>query len=169
MKIIYVAGGSYKSFYLNYFLKLKSCDLLIFNFGIFYNLKNNLKVDPAVEKELHMLANKLKCKIIAGVYAYNERKKKKMFLLCNDKGIYVMPANKILNINLDKERFYVSLPELLSCNANKIVLSEKRLYPNVKSCSKKKAYIFCDNFGVTVVKNKNLRRKFHKYSKIILK
>ena len=38
MKIVCVSGGSYKSFYLNYYVNLKSCDLLIFNYGIIYDI-----------------------------------------------------------------------------------------------------------------------------------
>ena len=37
MKIVCVSGGTYKSFYLNYCIKLRQCDLLLFNFGIIYD------------------------------------------------------------------------------------------------------------------------------------
>ena len=37
MKIVCVVGGSYKSFYINHFRNIQSCDLLVFNFGILYD------------------------------------------------------------------------------------------------------------------------------------
>ena len=37
VKIVVVTGGNYKSFYLNCFVKLRACDLLIFNYGIIYD------------------------------------------------------------------------------------------------------------------------------------
>ena len=60
MKIVCVAGGSYKSFYLNYVTKLKKCDLLIFNFGILYDydIHDELMGKGVVTKELMNLSNR---------------------------------------------------------------------------------------------------------------
>ena len=69
MKIVFVLGGSYKSFYLNYFLKLSSCDILVFNFGVLYDVDMEAEESGKglVFGELQGLAEKLGCEIVAGV------------------------------------------------------------------------------------------------------
>ena len=162
MIIYYIAGGSYKFFYLNYFLKIKKCDLLILNYNIFHNdncIKN-------IYNELNLLYQRLRCKIVVGVenkkiLFYNGKKFNRCFNCVNFK-----VKNKNYSIssgfNFYKERK----------NKNqfcKIVIFCKRVNVNLNSCSKNKVYIFCDRNGMSVVKNKKLKRIFNKCSKIILK
>ena len=52
---------------------------------------------------------------------------------------------------------------------NKIILSSKRLYPNLEHCALNKFYVFLDKFGVTFIEKRKMTRKFNKYSKFVLK
>ena len=76
MRIVCVAGGSYKSFYLNNLYHLGKCDLLIFNYDIFYDIVNRLdiKQSPTVN-EIIQLATRLNCKVVAGVKIIKDQKR----------------------------------------------------------------------------------------------
>ncbi len=171
MNIICVSGGSYKSFYLNYFLKLKSCDLIIFNFGIIYDydICDELMGNAVVTKELKMLSKILKAQIVAGVYINNYDKRYKGIIVCNNDKIQVIRASIGVKIFCKKYDFIVGDENVRADKINKIVLSNRRIYPNLKHCSNKKIMIFFDKYGVGIVQNQKLTRKFYKYSKIILK
>ena len=122
MKIVCACGGSYKSFYLNYFINLKSCDLLIFNFGIIYdyNLENETRGDRIVNKELSMLSKKLNATIVAGVNIIDkesvvfwkrtfqvpcckERSKRSVIVLF----LYSVQINKSWRRSLNSNSFYL--------------------------------------------------------------
>lgn len=169
MKIFYIAGGNYKSFYINCFLKLKYCDYLIFNFGIIYDLYiNNLK-SSVVIKELMFIANKLNCIILAGVNVFLNGKKLQAIISCNGKNFSIKYLNSGAKIITNNKTFVVGTCATDYKNYNKIILSNKRIYPNLNHCVNSKIYLFCDSYGATIVKNKKLTRKFNKCSKIILK
>ena len=170
MKIVCVCGGSYKSFYLNYFINLKSCDLLIFNFGIIYdyNLENETYGEKIVSKELITLSKKLKATIVAGVNII-DRENHKGIVVCNFDKIKLFDACKGAKVLCKNKLFMIGSSNMQVRENNKIILSNKRIYPNLKHCGRNKILIFCDKFGVGVVQNQKLTRKFYKYSKIILK
>jgi len=170
MKIICVLGGSYKSFYLNHLKSINRCDLLVFNFGLIYNynVKSELFGDAVVTKELMNLSKALNAIVVAGVYVEGEKIKKSV-IMCDGEKIHIADACVGITLETDKTDFVVGDEKMTTKGVNKIVLSNKRIYPDVKHCADKRVYIFCDKFGVNVVKNKNLTRNFNKYFKMILK
>ena len=170
MRIVCVAGGSYKSFYLNYFSKLSRCDLLIFNYGIIYdyNTFNELLGDAVVTKELMNLSQTLHCVVAAGVYVVGAERVKSI-IVCNGDKIQLDKAALGARIHIKNQTFIVGDESTDYKKANKIILCNKRIEPNVLHCSLRKIYIFCDKFGVNFVQKQKLTRKFNKYSKIILK
>lgn len=171
MKIICVAGGSYKSFYLNYFINLSSCDLLIFNFGIIYDydICKELTGSALVTRELMMLSKKLKAIVVAGVNIVYKGKTDKSIIVCDGEKIHISNVKIGAKIYIKKTSFVIG-DESTQCKSNnKIILSSKRIYPNLAHCSKRKIYIFFDKFGVCLVENGKIKRKFNKFSKIILK
>ncbi len=171
MRIVAVSGGSYKSFYINCFLKLKKCDLLIFNFGIIYNyvVEDELLKSAIVTKELLQLASKLNATVVAGVFVVSKKRRQKSIIVCDGDKIEIQPANKGVLVCLKKCQFFVGDESANCLRYNKIVLSGKRIRPKIEHCSPKKCYVFCDNYGTTFVQNGKFERKFNKYSKIILK
>ncbi len=168
MKIICVAGGSYKSFYLNFFCKLKNCDLLIFNYGIIYDydVKNELVGPAIVTKELLNLARKLNCVVVAGIYKIFRNSKTKAIIYTNGDKLHLSPVKTGQEIHIKNNTFIVGDEFTNYFNKNKIVLSSKKIVPQLKNCSIKKLYIFCDKFGTTFVKNKKLIRRFNKINTI---
>ncbi len=171
MKIICVVGGSYKSFYLNYFVKLNKCDLLIFNFGIIYDydICRELTKNSIVTKELMSLAKRLNTIVVAGVNVIFKDKVKQSIIVCDGEKIHINSAKMGAKLFVKGKYFIVGTEATDYKKLNKIVLAKKRIYPNVNHCSKRKIYLFCDNFGVCVVENGKLKRKFNKFTKIILK
>ncbi len=171
MKIICVAGGSYKSFYLNYFIKLNKCDLLVFNFGIIYDydICQELLKQSIVTKELMSLSNKLKTIVVAGINVISKDKNTKAIIVCDGEKINIVDAKIGAKIFIKGKCFVVGAENTNYKNYNKIVLSKKRIYPILSHCSKRKIYLFCDNFGVCIIENGILKRKFNKFSKFILK
>lgn len=171
MKIVCVAGGSYKSFYINYAVKLKKCDLLIFNFGILYDyyIKDKLIENHVLTNELIFLSNKLDCVIVAGIYVIDNEKKFKA-IIKYDKGKIDLYSPKFgAEISVNTHKFIVGDRNTNYLKFDKIVLSNERLIINPKNCSRKKIYVFFDRHGVNFIINKKIKRKFCKYSKIILK
>ena len=171
MKIIFVSGGSYKSFYLNHYLILKKCDLLVFNFGVIYDyvLKHENNGFGIVKPELTSIANRLNAKVVAGVNVIDNGQIKKSIIICDGKSIIIKPADIGAYLIVKNRRFAIG-NEKCKAHANyKIILSKKRIYPIVSHCSLRKVYVFCDNFGLCLVQNGEIKRKFNKYSKIILK
>ena len=164
MEIIYVAGGSYKSFYINYFLKLKKCDLIVFNYSVFYNI-NNKQDFNLVKNEIMQLSSIKNCKIIAVL----KIKDKKVFCFCNKTNFTIFNYNKGFIYKQAKEVFSVGV-EYSRINAkNKIIFCDNRYVINLNACSKNKFYMFCYNKKLLCVRNKKIKIIFYKYSKIILK
>ncbi len=168
MKIVCVSGGSYKSFYLNFFLKMRVCDLLIFNFGIFYDCVNDYSIN-LVKNELVMLSNKLHTTIVAGINIYINDVIEKRFIVCRANDIKIHSCIKSVNLRIKSHHFAIGIPCSIFSNANKIILNDKKINPIISHCNPHKLYIFCDRFGLNIVENRKLKRKFYKYSKIILK
>lgn len=171
MKIICVAGGSYKSFYFNYFVKLRRCDLLIFNFGIIYDydICNELTRFGIVTRELMALSKKLHSVVVAGVNVVFKGKVNKSVIVCDGEKIHINKVKTGAKICIKKTHFIIGDETTDYKSNNKIILCSKRIHPNLERCSKRKIYIFCDKFGVYLVENGKLKRKFNKFSKIILK
>ena len=171
MKIVYVAGGSYKSFYLNCFLKLSKLNLLIFNYDILYdyNYSKELLGNNIVTKELMMLSKTLNCVVVAGIYVIRGSEKTKSLILCNGDKLEISKAQTGIEYNYNNVKYIIGDEKTNYKNSCRIVISNKRIYPVKEHCSFNKNYLFCDKHGVTIIQNQNLTRKFNKYSKIILK
>ena len=170
MKIVCVSGGGYKSFYLNYYVNLSKCDLLVFNYGILYDYQTKKENDNAILiNELRSLSSKLNCIVIAGVYVKKNKRRYKSILVTDNKTTTVYNAKEGAKISIGGTNFIIGDNNTNYQNCNKIVLSKNRIKPNLIACSKHKIYIFCDEYGVNFVFNKKIERKFYKYSKIILK
>lgn len=178
MKIVCVSGGSYKSFYLNHFNKIKNCDLMIFNFGIIYDyvVKDELLDNGVVTKELLSLSNSLKAVVVAGVNVVQNGKTQKALIVSDGEKIYLSTLKLGVKVCLNmktlhhkaakqqKDNGYKSKCKInefvIGCRTtsfggcNKIVFTEQRIKPVLAHCNPKKIYIFCNNFGVSVVQNK---------------
>ncbi len=168
MRIVCVAGGSYKSFYLNCFLKLKKCNILVFNYGIIYNICTNESF-IAVAKELSALSNALHCVVVAGVFEKKFNSTIKRVMLCRGNKVELKNVKIGAKFVFKNKSFIVGDEFTDYKNKNKIILCNKQIKPILKHCSKRKIYVFCDNYGVNLVQNRKLSRKFCKYSKFILK
>ncbi|MCQ2564574.1 MAG: hypothetical protein MJ152_01770 [Clostridia bacterium] len=164
MKIICVSGGSYKSFYLNCFVKLKKCNMLLFNFGLFYDyvVSDELLKTGLVTKELMMLARQLNTCVVAGTYKVANGTKKKVVIVCDGDKLEIVDAEHGATINLGGTQFCIGDETMRCCKFNKIILTAKRIKPKLNHCIKQKTYIFVDNYGTTLVKNKKLTRKSQK-------
>lgn len=171
MKIICIAGGSYKSFYLNERSKIKRCDLLVFNYGIIYDyiMHDEILGSGIVTKELLNLSKMLGCTIVAGVYSQCGDTRDKSIIICDGEKIHLSKVSLGAKLLIKGYSFIVGDEYTLYSNANKIVLTKSRIYPVLKHCSMNKIYIFCDEFGVGIVENRKYLRKFNKLSKIVLK
>ena len=164
MIIYYVAGGSYKSFYLNYIKKIKKCDLLIFNYGIFYEI--NTFVDyETVKNEILILANKLKCRVLS-ILKIGKTKK---FCLSNKSKVDLFNYNKGVNFKFSDIDFFAGNMYCKNNSKNKIIFCKNKYKPDLKACSRYKFYMFCYNKGVCYSYNKKLKTNFAKCLKIILK
>lgn len=171
MKIIFVSGGSYKSFYLNYYLKLKKCDLLIFNYGIIYDyvLEDELASDGFITKELVGLSKSLKCTVVAGIYVKKGANFEKSIIKCNHDKVSISSSSE--GVIIPYKNSYIKIGDV-SCNFrnfHKIVFSDNRIIPNLNHCNSYKFYAFVYKYGVEIIIDKKYQRKFNKYSKIILK
>lgn len=164
MVIYYVAGGSYKSFYLNYLKKINKCDLLIFNYGIFYDVNNIYDFD-IVKNEILVLAKKAQCIVIA---ILKIGKTKKICLSCKDK-VKLYDYKIGVEFKIDNQKYFVGAMYSVNKLRNKIIFCENKYKPNLKACSKHKFYMFCYNKGACYVYNKKLKINFAKCLKIILK
>lgn len=171
MRIVCVAGGSYKSFYLNCFVKLKRCDLLIFNYGIIYNYNTSEELlgQALVTKELMSISKALKCVIVAGVMVEGCNKTTKSIIVCDGDKIHIENTCIGARIHVKNKSFIIGDEFTDYKKQNKIILCSKRIEPNLSHCSKRKIYVFCDKFGVNIVNKQKMTRKFNKYSKFSLK
>lgn len=170
MNIVYIAGGKYKSFYLNYLKKIGKCELLIFNYGIFYdyNIRDETSIN-IITKELKCLAMLLKCRVLAGVNFVFSRVKQKYLILCENNNYKFETLKNGVNFFVGNVEFVAGGKHSNFLNKNKIVFTKSRIKPNDKRCNKNKIYLFCDDLGLSFVRNKKIKRKFNKCSKIILK
>ena len=171
MKIVFVLGGSYKSFYLNYFLKLTSCDLLVFNFGVLYDV--DVEAERAgkgvVFSELKNLSDKLGCEIVAGVSVKSGDATKFKILHYKNGEIKLFNSRFGCKFNKKNKKIVVADDGNNLTADVKIVLSKKRIVPTPTHCSNKKIYAFCDEFGINLIVKKKLTRRFYKYTAVDIK
>lgn len=171
MKIVCVAGGSYKSFYINHLIKLNRIDLLVFNFDIIYDyvVTDELIGDAVVTKELMSLSKKLNATIVAGVFIVTKRSRKKAIITCDGDKIEICNLVYGSKVMIKNHTFVIGDERTNYKNYDKIILTRSQIKPNLNNCSKHKILIFLDRFGLNLVQNGKMIRNFNKYSKIILK
>ena len=169
---MFVVGGSYKGFYINYLNKIKDIDLLVFNQDIFYeyNYKNEMAGGGVVGAELLELNNKLKCPIVVYGKINKNNVIKRCFILCINNKINIIDCNNDIYLYIKKNPILIS---------NKIyrwshILVNIALVDDTSKWIKygKKGsvnYFICDKKGVTGIKNGKICRKFRKCCYFALK
>lgn len=160
MKIMCVVGGSYKSFYLNYFTKIKNCDLIILNFGIMYDCSRQIKNFEIVSKELNNIASEANTVVVAVVNMFHQGCIQKCLVCSNGKRLVVASLKtgiKICFSNLSVDDFIVGNQATNYKSLNKIVFCEQKLKPNIAHCSKTKKYIFISEHEIALVTDKTLK------------
>ena len=150
MKVVCVSGGSYKSFYINHFLHLKKCDVLIFNFGIIYDYDKN--ESSVIKNEFKSIYEKLGCVIVAGVKLNGENEK--FFLVFDGVDLVIHQAKNPIKITRKNADIEVGLYNSLFKSDRRIILSKYRVYPNLNHISKNDCYVFCDSSGASIVISK---------------
>ncbi len=171
MKILFVVGGSYKAFYLNNIHKYKKLDLIIFQENILYEYDyyNELLGEQTITNEMISLAKKFKCKIIAKIKTNLCGIKKDEILYCDKNGVKIINNNRFLKICVKDKQICISNYYLTNKsdyfiyffkNKNDFYLPENR----TRQCNylNKSAIFVCDKFGVDLLINKNMTRKFRK-------
>lgn len=133
-----------------------------------YVVKEELLGYAVVTRELLMLSKELGCQIVAGVNVVSKFGTKKSIILCDKDKIHIFSVSVGAQVVVGNKLFCIGDESTKLKFGNKIVMSNKRIYPNLNNCSDKKSYLFLDKFGVSFVENKNETRKFNKYSKFIL-
>ncbi|MFQ6752019.1 MAG: hypothetical protein ACLRFL_00440 [Clostridia bacterium] len=169
MNIICVAGGSFYSFYINYFLKIKHCDILVFNFEIFdtLDLKEEMSGSGIIE-DIEQLSQRLNCPVVVGVMVKSNGRLYPAILSYYKEMMGISGVRRGLELKIKNKTFIIGVKNTNFRNCNKIILSKDRMYPKLDNFSKK-INIFCDRLGVYIAYKKKLTRKFNKCSKIILK
>lgn len=166
MKFAYIVLSKNIFLHNRYIQTLGKCNLLIFNCNKFYMQKaelENFKKDLLEQAKYNNCSILIFCKRII-----NNKKIKQISYISNNKIVDCNVKNS-LTITIKNKKFCVGKSFGILKNLNKIVISKNRIIPNVKACSYKKIYLFCDEFGVNYVIRKILKRNFNKCSKIILK
>jgi len=161
MKIVFVVGGSYKAFYLNYLKKLEKIDLLIFQENILYDFDifEELHDKPIITQELFSLSKKLNCKIIAIVNTDLLGVKNKEILYCDKENFSLIGLDRYLSLIYNNKKILIGCKDF----NKKSSLSIKIKIENVKSnnfCTKK--CLICDKHGVTFVNNGKISKKNRK-------
>ena len=135
MRIVCVAGGSYKSFYLNHFLKINKCDLIVFNFGIFYNIRiNSVNNSKLIFEEICHLAECKNCAIVAGVVIDNNR----YFVICKNGELNIYSAKKQAILKLRNKEFLITEKRFDSFVKNKIIFTNNSERVKANACSLRK-------------------------------
>lgn len=174
MKIVCVSGGSYKSFYLNYYVNLKSCDLLIFNYGIIYDIDFSNINYQVVINELLSLAQNLHTAVVAGVNVIEKGEKIRALIVTNGKDISISSLNIGAKICFDKSSFaetykfasFVFGNNFTHFGDNHKIIFDSKAVSNLSHCSKNKIYLFINNHGVDFVKNRKLIKFNYKVNTI---
>ena len=165
MRVVCVAGGSYKSFYLNYFVNLRRCDLLILNFNIFYKI-NSLEQfnNSSVVSEIVNLFLLKRCVVVAGVFIGN----KQYVVVYKNGKLQMNIAAKGIIVNIKRQKFLVSTIQHSTRIKNKIIFTKSKV-KSCFNCSNQKQYIFVSPNGVDLVRKQKLKRIFNKCSQFSLK
>lgn len=161
MKIVFVVGGSYKAFYLNYLKKINKIDLLIFQENILYDfdIYEELNNNPIVTQEILALSKKLDCKIVAIVNTNLLGIKNKEILYCDKENVNLISTDRYLSLIFNNKKVLIGCKDIYSNSALTI-----KVEPNNKTSNKycTKRCLICDKQGVSFVNKGKITKKIRK-------
>ena len=164
MKLVFVVGGSYKSFYFNELNKISKADLVVFHQDIFYDFNyEKEKVDGTVSKELINLNKKLKCPIVVYGILNNSGVRNKCYILCVNKKVNVIDCNKDLYLYIKGKLILIGnrIYKYSRAFATISFIKEQYVYDDYVKTSVQN-YFLCDKRGVSYIKSGKFDRKFRK-------
>lgn len=171
MKLMFVVGGSYKSFYINHINKINKIDLLIFHQDIFYDFEYaQEKSNPIVSKELISLNQKFKCPILVyGIFIKNNIKRK-CFILCINSKVSIIDCSKDIYLYIKRKLILVSnnMYNRSKAFVTISIINESINYENIKIFNRTNHFI-CNKKGVLHIKNGKIYKKFRKCCYFTLK
>ena len=161
MKIVFVVGGSYKGFYLNYLKKLNKIDLLIFQEDILYdfNIYDELNTNPTITQEMLTLSKKLNCKIIAVINTNLLGIKKKEILYCDKDKLSLISIDRYLSLFFENKKVVIGCKDIYENSSLTIKIEINNNKPN-KFCTKK--CLICNKHGVIFVNKAKITKKIRK-------
>lgn len=170
MKILFVVGGSYKAFYLNNIHKFKRLDFIVFQENILYEFDyyNEYFGDKTITNEMVGLARKFKCKIVAKIKTNLCGIKKDEILYCDKNGVKLINNNRFLELFVKNKQIYFSNNFLYKKSNCFVYFFKNKNDFNQSSCinnnfnNRKSAIFVCDKYGVNLIYNKIITRKFRK-------
>jgi len=170
MKFVFVVGGSYKSFYLNYISRIKDADLLIFNQGIFYDFDyNKEQVCPNASMELLNLNRKLNCPIIVYCSVVKDGIKSKCFLLCNKQKLSIINEDRDIYLKIRDEYILIGNRLYVYSQAFATISILDRFNDDYNTCKRGNNRFICTKKKVLVINKGKVYRKFQKCCYFILK
>lgn len=164
MNIVFVVGGSYKAFYLNYLKKLKDVDLIVFQENIlyeydYYNETYGLKT---VSNEMMNLASMFDCKVLAVVKSNLLGNIKKEILYADKDKVYLFDIANYLNLIIKNKLVSFAVGKNLNWGEVIIRIDLNKTFNKIKFHDRRKTYLYCNKSCVNLVKNGKIKRKFRK-------
>lgn len=158
MNILFVVGGSYKAFYLNNINKYRCLDLIVFQQGILYEFDyyNEFFGDGTIINEMLYLRKKFGCTIIAKIKTNLCGASKDEFLVCDEKGISIIDANRYFKV------FVKGRVVLISKTAQRIGCDFEICFDSNANNMTKPPVFVCEKRGVVLYRRKIVMRKFRK-------
>lgn len=170
MELVFVVGGSYKAFYLNYLPKIGNLDIIVFNQNIFYDFDITAESDfnGPVSKELLHLNSLLNCPVVVYGVKIDNGKKCKCFIVCNNGKIKIFERNSDIYVKVKNYYILVGAKVYYSSKAfATITMLDDIKNPKINQ-SKVRNYFLCDKKTVTLFKGGKFYKKFSKCCKFIL-
>lgn len=169
---MFVVGGSYKSFYINYLNGIRDIDLLVFHQNIFYEYNYETEKDGCgvVGCELLELNNKFKCPIVVYGKINKNNIIKKCFILCINNKINIIDNARDIYLYINKMPILIGAKIYFNSKAFATISFTDEVYKWKKyGKSDRSNHLICDKRGVTSIKNGKICRKFRKCCYFALK
>ena len=170
MEFIFVVGGSYKAFYLNYLPRINNPDIIVFNQNIFYDFDTDLERGfcGPVSAELKHLNKLFNCPIVVYGVRVKEGKKDKCFILCKNGKIKVFDTNYDIYLNIKNHYILIGSNEYFSSKvfATITIQDDDQLFKfNQRYIGN---YFYINKKSVILSKDSKFYKKFNKCCKFIL-
>lgn len=170
MKLVFVVGGSYKSFYLNYIERIKGVDLLIFNQGIFYDFDYNKERScPIVSMELLDLNRKVDCPIVVYGSMVKDGVKGKCFFVCNKQKLQIFNADRDIYLRVKNKYILIGNKLYMSSRTFATISIMNEIYDIKSQIKNRNNYLICADKQVMLIYGNKIYRKFQKCCYFILK